>query len=139
MRNLEKKSLLQRKNQLPFPVETFTKVHQHSRGQKSDHLLRFIRTLEADIRFRYQGFTQETSQLLKKYKNYSHLTSIPGGAGVTSGKKQLTSGSGVGIYLGFTQETSQLLKKYKNYSHLQALQVALVSLYKHSSANICFC
>ena len=27
MRNLEKKSLLPRKNQLPFPVETFTKVH----------------------------------------------------------------------------------------------------------------
>ena len=67
------------------------------KGQKSDHLLRFIGVLEADIRFRYQGFTQETSQLLKKYKNYSHLTSIPGGAGVTSGKKQLTSGSGVGI------------------------------------------
>ena len=94
----EKKGLLPRKNQLPFPVETFTKVHSHSRGQQSDHLLRFISILEADIRFRYQGFTQETSQLLKKYKNYSHLTSIPGGAGVTSGKKQLTAGSGVGIY-----------------------------------------
>ena len=88
MRNLEKKRAYFR----------FTKVYQHSRGQKSDHLLRSLSILEADIRFRYQGFAQETSQLVKQYKNYSHLTSIPGGAGVTSGKKQLTSGSGVGIY-----------------------------------------
>ena len=47
----------------------------------------------------------KTSQLLKKYKNYSHLQAFyspyllpPGGAGVTSAKNQLTSGSGVAIY-----------------------------------------
>ena len=60
-----------------------------------------------------------------KYKNQSPFTSIIGGAGVTVGEKQLTSGSGVGIYQGFTQETSQLLKKYKNYSHLTRLASAL--------------
>tara|TARA_B100000780_G_scaffold174792_1_gene122399 strand:- start:1076 stop:1306 length:231 start_codon:yes stop_codon:yes gene_type:complete len=61
---------------------------------------------------------------VQKYKNYSHLQAFyspyplpPGGAGVTSGKNQLTSGSGVSIH----QETSQLVQKYKNYSHFGKL------------------
>ena len=57
-----------------------------------------------------------TALLPKQRHLYHHI----GGADVTSGKNQLTSGSGVAIYQGFTQETSQLLKKHKNYSHLQA-------------------
>jgi len=51
---------------------------------------------------------------VQKYKNYSHLQAFyspyplpPGGAGVTSGKNQLTSGSGVSIH----QETSQLVRR----------------------------
>ena len=61
---------------------------------------------------------------MEEIQELQPFTSIIGGAGVTVGEKQLTSGSGVGIYQGFTQETSQLLKKYKNYSHLTRLASA---------------
>ena len=86
-----------------------------------DHLLRFISCFEKkSARFTaiYQGL-----QAL-----YSPYPLPPGGAGVTSGKNQLISGSGVSIYQGFTQETSQLLKKYKNQSHLQPISASCGAL-----------
>ena len=70
--------------------------------------------LFAKITLKYREINEEIQEL-------EPFTSIIGGAGVTSGEKQLTSGSGVAIYQGFTQETSQLVKKSKNYSHLQAI------------------
>ena len=91
----------------------------------SSILLHKLYSISQHFVLKISAFTQETSQLLRKYKNQSRFTSIIGGAGVTAGEKQLTSGSGVGIYQGFTQETSQLLKKYKNYSHLTRLASAL--------------
>jgi len=65
-------------------------------------------------------------------KIYSHLprftSTLQPISGVTSGKNQLISGSGVSIYQGFTQETSQLLKKYKNQSHLQPISASCGAL-----------
>ena len=98
MRNLEKKKLTSEEKSTSVSCRNNYQGLLAFQRSKMSPFTRFVSILEADIRFRYQGFTQETSQLWKKYKNYSHLTSIPGGAGVTSGKKQLTSGSGVGIY-----------------------------------------
>ena len=92
-----------------------------------------------NFRFLFFKFWGKKGEILQTFCNIGGAGVTSGEKQLTSGEKQLTSGSGVAIYWGFTQETSQLLKKHKNYSHLQAIEVASVSLYKLSSANICFC